>query len=339
MRLATYAAPGVRACALRSTLLRPAEWRSLAEAESAAAVLDWMRRRGVIGGDGGDLVLAERAAHDAVIRSASALLRFAKGSLFRLLRFFVWAYDLLNLEQAVRCIHFASGEPPQAGPMFRTGRFGMLLSAELASVTNYAAVARLLRGTPLARPFHAGLLRYREDEDVVRLVEALDAALCAEWVGAARSCGFRVRDRTDGRGLSVFLAARVLEAAVRLKVHRRAESSRVIEWLSLVAEGGTLEACLSALDTENAETAGGRLADLLLPAAGPFFAVSSSARLQHVVLRHAARAGRGITFDADFLTGFLVLQTVQARELTVWLESKDADLPIEGCSVYSEHRA
>ena len=42
---------------------------------------------------------------------------------------------------------------------------------------------------------------------------------------------------------------------------------------------------------------------------------------------HAAlSATRGIAFHIDFLTGILLRQMYQARELTILLESKDAGL-------------
>ena len=47
--------------------------------------------------------------------------------------------------------------------------------------------------------------------------------------------------------------------------------------------------------------------------------------LDRIVMHAALKATRGMAFNADFLTGFLVRQMCQARELTVLLESKEMD--------------
>ncbi len=340
--LAPYAAPCVRACALRTALLRPHEWETVAGLDSATEVIAWFKERGVLAGDVADVAAAERAAHQAVIHSSSALLRFARGPLGNLLGFFLHYYDLINLESVIQRIHaLVEGERSQGIP-YDTGSMG-IFDDVLGDATNFAALSRQVRGTPFAAAYEAGLQRYYEDEDVARLIEGIEVAFFAQWVAAAAGCGFQLEQGTDNSGLAVFLVERIIESATRLQVHREAEQSRVVEWLSLVAEGKDLDACLDALSAGNEDAAVMALARLLLPKAlmaqaglprrsgaeagtlgrGPSAALSL---LRVVVLRRALKAGRGIVFSADFLTSFLVLQIYQALELTLVLESKETGI-------------
>ncbi len=339
--LAPYAASCVRACALRTALLRPHEWAEVTALDSAPEIIAWFKERGALPDDVADVPDAERAAHQAVIHSSSALLRFARGALGDLLRSFLHYYDLLNLESVIQRIHaMVEGEQVQGIP-YNTGSMGVF-DVVLGDASNFAALSRLVRNTPFADAYEAGLLRYYEDEDLSRLIENIEEAFFAEWVDAAERCGFSLKHGTDHSGLAVFLVERIIESVVRLHVHRRAEQSRVVQWLSLVTDERTLDACLAALDAGDENEIVMALAGLLLPKAlmakagkpGPGAGDALSV-LRVVVLRRALQAGRGIVFSADFLTSFLVLQIYQALELTWLLESKDtgiADLP----SAYGE---
>jgi hypothetical protein len=330
--LAPYAASCVRACALRSTLLKPQEWHDLVAMDSIESIMAWLKGRGVLPDDTPDIATAERTAHAAVIHSSSALLRFARGELSDLLRFFLHYYDLINLESVIHRIHaMAEGERVQGLP-YDTGVMG-IFGSSLGDATNYAALTRMLKKTPFAASYEAGLRRYYEDEDVSRLVEGIEVAFFADWVTAAQRCGFNLKNGTDGSGLAVFLVGRIIESAVRLKVHRGAETSRVVEWLSLVADGNVLEGCLEALTDDADDAAVMTVARLLMPKtllakveAGRGGSREALARLRAVVLRRVIKAGRGITFSADFLTSFLVLQIYQALELTLVLESKETGI-------------
>jgi vacuolar-type H+-ATPase subunit C/Vma6 len=322
----------VRACALRTTLLRPHEWEDVAGVDSAAEVIAWFKERGVLAEEVSDVAGAERAAHRAVIHSSSALLRFSRGPLADLLGYFLHYYDLINLESVIQRIHaMVEGEDAQGIP-YDTGSMG-IFDDVLGDVRNFAALSRLVQRTPFAAAYEAGLRRYYEDEDVSRLIETIEVAFFADWVEAAKRCGFKLKGGTDNSGLAVFLVERIIESAVRLKVHREADQSRVVEWLSLVTDALGLELCLDALDAEDEDEAVMALATLLLPkelmakagtpGSGPTGALSV---LRVVVLRRALKAGRGIVFSADFLTSFLVLQIYQALELTLLLESKETGI-------------
>jgi len=333
----------VRACALRTALLKPHEWEVVSAIDSSTEIIAWFKERGALPEEVTDVADAERAAHQAVIHSSSALLRFARGELGDMLRFFLRYYDLINLESVIQRIHAMVEGTPTQGIPYDTGSMG-LFDDVLGDVTNFAALSRLVKGTPFAAAYEAGLGRYYEDEDVSRLVEGIEVVFFAEWVKAAQACGFRLKNGTDNSGLAVFLAERIIESAVRLKVHREAEQSRVVEWLSLVTDEKGLDTCLEAIASDDEDEAVMALAHLLLPKA--LLAKAGLPRrseakagalslLRVVVLRRALKAGRGIVFSADFLTSFLVLQIYQALELTLLLESKEtgiADIP----SAYGE---
>ncbi len=339
--LSSYAASCVRACALRTALLRPHEWEEVANLHSVSEVIARLKDRGALSEDVSDVAEAERAAHQAVIHSSAALLRFARGALGDLLRCFLHYYDLINLESVIQRIHaMVEGEHTEGIP-YDTGSMGVF-GEVLGDVTNFAALSRMVQGTRFAAAYEAGLRRYYEDEDVSRLIETIEVAFFAQWVDAAERCGFSLKGGTDNSGLAVFLVERIIESAVRLKIHREAEQSRVVEWLALVTDALGVERCLDAMDVESEDEAVMALAALLLPKSlmakagmpgeGPSNALSV---LRVVVLRRALQAGRGIVFSADFLTSFLVLQIYQALELTLLLESQEtgiADVP----SAYGE---
>lgn len=333
MSLAPYTAACVRACALRGALLAPGEWQALEGPAGSAGVIDWLKSRGVLPDGVKDVLSAERAAQEAVIRNASGLLRFAHGALAELLAFFVHYYDLLNVEGVAHRIHAFpdEGARPQ-GRFYNTGPFGLFRPAALDAVTSYPALGRVLRHTILASPFEDALLRYREDEDVVRLVERVELAFLEAWVAAARRCGIGWREGSSVGPLRVFFTARAIEAVVRLSVHREAEAGRIASWLSPIAAPRDIETCLGFLSGEPSAHIVEELAGVLLPAAAGIRRTPETAGprgrwgvLDRIVMDSAVRATRGIAFNADFLTGFLVRQMYQARELTVWLEWKEAD--------------
>ena len=333
----------MRACALRTALLRPHEWEEVAGLDSATEIIARFKERGALPDDVTDVAAAERAAHQAVIHSSSALLRFAQGAMGELLRSFLHYYDLINLESVIQRIHAMVEGAHAQGIPYDTGSMGVF-DEVLGDATNFAALSRLVRGTPFASAYEAGLQRYYEDEDVSRLIETIEVAFFSAWVDAAERCGFTLKQGTDNSGLAVFLVERIIESAVRLKIHRDAEQSRVVEWLSLVMDEKGLDACLNALDADDDDEAVMALAALLLPQkllAKAGLSRRSEAKadalsvLRVVVLRRVLQAGRGISFSPDFLTSFLVLQIYQALELTLLLESKEtgiADIP----SAYGE---
>ena len=336
MSLTPYTAACVRTCALRGALLTPEEWQTLRGLTGSGGVIDWLKNRGTLSGEVGDVPAAERAGQEAVIRSASGLLRFARGALAELLGFFVHYYDLLNVESVAHRIHaFPDEAEAPRGRFYDTGPFGLLRPAALDAVTNYPALGRALRRLPFAAPFETALLRYREDEDVVRLVERIEVAFFADWVRTAESCGVRTRAGTHASPLRVYFLVRAIEAVVRLKMHREAETSRVVRWLSPVAPPKGVEACLSVLSGDTQSDIVRELVGALLPTASKAHQDPETlgprgrwGELDGIVMHAALRATRGISFNVDFLTGFLVRQMCQAKELTVLLESKEADLPV-----------
>ncbi len=333
--LSPYAAPCVRACALRSTLLRPEEWRTLSALGSSAAAITWLQQRGVFSGNIPNVFAAERAAHEAVIHDSTALLRFARGDVAELLRFFVWHYDLLNLESLIYRIHAMPESDQGLEQLYPTGSVGALRKG-LSGVTNYATLARVLKGSVFAAPFAEALLRYHDDEDVAQFVERIELGFFTLWVQAAKRCGFQLAPNVDGSALAVFLVGRVIETVVRLKRYRAAESSRIVGWLSIVAKGAKIEACLEALDSDSDAAAVQALVEILLPLTMQKRLLSKAqqsarpeALLRRLVWLSASKANRGIVFNVDFLTSFLTLRVHQARELTMILEAKDAGVDSE----------
>ena len=336
MNLAPYTAACVRACALRGALLAPEEWQAIAGLTGSGGVIAWLKNRGILTGEVTDVLTAERAAQEAVIRNASGLLRFAREALADLLRCFVHYYDLLNVESVVHRIHaFPDEGTRQRGRFYDTGPFGLFRPTALDAATNYPALGRALRHSPLAGPFEAALARYREDEDVVRLVERIELAFLANWVHTAERCGIRPRSATLASPLGVFFIARAVEAAVRLKMYREAETSRVVQWLSPVAPANRVDKCLALLYGDTQSDFVQELVGVLLPTASGAHQAPETlgprgrwGLLDRIVMHAALKATRGISFNADFLTGFLLRQMWQARELTVLLESKEADLRV-----------
>jgi len=335
MSIRSYNAACVRACALRNALLLPQDWEVLGAMSGSGAIIERLKTRGILGGSINGVLAAERAAHESVIRNASGLLRFLKGASAELVRCFVRHYDLLNIENVVQRIHTFpdEGTRPQAR-FYDTGPFGLLRSSTLDAVTNYPALGHALRRSPFAVAFEAALQRYRQDEDAGRMIERIEIAFFSNWVAAAERCGIRVRVAANVSPMVVFFRAKSVESAVRLKVYRKAESMRVGRWLSLVAPAARADACLELLAGGDRPGLAEDVLAALLPAeAIPPQLDSRPARgkwgvLGRTVMHATLGAAHGITFDINFLTGFLLRQMYQARELTALLESKDADVSV-----------
>lgn len=330
--MAAYSAPCVRACALRGGLLKPEEWRALDSVDSSAAAIAWLQQRGVVGADVADVASAERAMHDNMLRNTAALSRFARKDLSELLKFFVWNYDLLNFQGAIRRIHDGQEQGKSARGLYDTGTFGMFSANTLESATNFAALAGVVRYSMLGKPFSAALVHYNDSEDVSRLVESVEVAFMRQWMSAAARCGFNIGMVNDRSGLSAFFISRVIEAVIRLKFNRDAESDRLIEWFRLVSKGRGMNECISAIDCEDKNEALYNLARMLLPKdlvgdAKPAEGGYAGWRMLHAgVLKRVSRTTRGVAFNADFLVSFLILHLSQIRELTIVLESKESGI-------------
>ncbi|MBN1557743.1 MAG: V-type ATPase subunit [Lentisphaerae bacterium] len=333
MSAAAYTAACVRACALRAAFLGPGDWRTAAGLAGADDVVAWLKARGLIGDGVADVLAAERAAHASLIRHASGLLRLVRGPAAALLRYFVWYYDLLNLEGAALRIHgFPDAQARPPARFYDTGRFGLLRPAALDAVTQYPALGRVLRHTPFAGPFQEALAGYRDDEEVGRLVERLERAFLADWIAAAGCCGIRPADARRGSPLAVFFVARAVEAAARLMRHRAAERGRAVRWLTLAVPDPAAQRCLDRLSgARPAESLAAALGEVL-PGAPERVDTAGSrsawALLDRLVLQAAEKATRGIFFNMDFLTGILLREMYQARELTVLLEAKATGEPV-----------
>jgi hypothetical protein len=319
---ATFSAICVRACAMRSARLGPADWQELLDLPTAREVVTRLASAGLVSSADLSAADAEYEIRQGLVEQASKLMRFASGDLRRTLAGFVGLYDLLNLESVICHIH--GGRQGAAPRLCETGRCGMFSSAALASAGNLAVLGSLVDGTPLAVAFEEAVGILTEDGDLERCLTVLEREFVSDWRSAARAAGF-----SDSSALSAFLGMWVAMAVLRLG-SRGGKPHELISWLRLVSDAreaqGMLERRVQPLDLHAVLMAAifGRQSRKAEQA--PQSVGQADIRAARRALARAKQAQKCLRFNADFPIGFLVTGHYQAESLIALIEGKDLGL-------------
>jgi len=321
-----YAAACVRVCAMQTHLLGADDWQRLLQMAHLQEMVTWLAQRGLVPSAAQDIPEAQRTLREGVIEDSEKLIRFVSGPAEAMLAFFIYHYDLLNLETVIGRLHAGAGGAAPAH-LYETGRFGLLSREALSTVTSYGVLTDMLLGTPFAGPFASALAHYQEDGDLPALLTSMEYSFLADWQTAVARClTWRRRRRST---FDLFVAARAMTWAIRLKFFRKRQDYEVHRCLDALIRRADVKACYTAMEATIPETAFRLLAAALLPegvparlADAPFDLDLLDIRLMGVILEEANRRHRPIDFSAEYLIGYHFLKLFETENLVRLLEGK-----------------
>jgi hypothetical protein len=285
----------------------------------AADAIAWLAQRGRIPASGLDAADAERGLRQDMIGVVCKLLRFCRGDSRDLLAYFLYYYDLLNVEAVIYALD-SGGEDIAAPPLYDTGRSGLLRREALASASSFPVLGALLRGTPLHGPFRSAFPVYEETSDAPTFVASIERAFLELWKAAAARCGQVGEDARDGSLFLTFLEGTVTDTASRLQA-RGCRPHLVDEWLAMVPRAGRRRPGRPPRRAVQPAKEGG---------AEPPTSIWGGQRVGDA----AWRTQRRMALDVQFLLGFLFLRLQETERLVALIESKDLGLSADEAASY-----
>jgi V/A-type H+-transporting ATPase subunit C len=334
-----YAAIHARVRAMYATMLSPETWEELCGASDLAALIGLLKETvyGPYIAEVEDSRLTPRraayqirkhlaAAFDAIVELAPAPTRSLVNRLCR-------RYEVDNLKALLRGIETGTPWEQVNFVLFPMGAFTDLPGQEMVEAESVAAAVEQLRGTSYYDTLSHAMKRYAEEQSLFPLEVALDLAY---WRDLWRNVGqLSNASRMPGRRVvGSLLDTNNLMWAIRYRVNHRLSEEEIINYtlpfgyqvqdedIRAIAAGADIASIVNRIYPEV-----GDVAPLLRePQSGiPELEV----RLQ----RHNARVYRcaflGYPFHIGIPAAYLLLTEMEIQDLTLLLEAKSAQLPLE----------
>jgi vacuolar-type H+-ATPase subunit C/Vma6 len=337
--VAEYAALCARVRVKYSNLLSPAEMRQLADAADLPAFQEALKRtpyQNVAGGTNGDGSPTDTAAASfrrhlaaeasSVIRATPMDARRVVGRLHR-------RHEVANIKAVLRGV---AGNRPEGGqttiwsriqPMlFPLGDFSSLPLERMTEAGAIPAAVELLRGTPYHEALAAALRRYSAEQSLFPLEVALDLAYWRGlWQEARKLAGEDHRQAT--RVVGALIDSNNLMWAIRYKVYKGISEEELINYtLSIgygvrdsdirdIAAGADIASVVRRLYPE---------IQFVLPTYDDLKAglPQLEAELKRLTAIRCASAFLGNPFHVGLPLALLILQDLEAQDLTTILEAK-----------------
>ncbi len=333
-----YIASCVRARAMKGILLAPDEWQQLALMDSAEDVMGFLHQRGLISATT-IVETAEKELRERNIATAASLIRFVHGAAFEALKYFVYYYDLLNVETLISHLHTGGASGEMLPLLYDTGRLGMVDVENLASVTSYPVLTNCLRGSVLYDVFKRELESYERDEDVAGFVAAIELDFMRGWQRVVQRC----RRGAVGASQSLFdafLKVKAADGMLRLRFRRESGEHLVASWNELVP-GGLVGSDMSGWYNIEDERdsfkyllgrlgGGGSIHETEADGADAQMDKGMMRTLLDETLRIQRRGG----FTVDYIMSFLFRVMLQSEDLVSLLECKDFGLANDEVASY-----
>jgi hypothetical protein len=320
-----YIAACVRAHAMKRLLLDQDEWQRLLLTSGRDELIGRLAQRGLVSGVSG-MAAVERELRGRCITAASSLVRFLSGAAYDTVRFFVYYYDLLNIETVIAHLHFGSDDSI-ADLLYDTGRLGMVHSELLAAATSFPALGKSLKGSVLYDAYNRGLELYERDGDVAAFLAELEFDFLRGWSQAERRSR---RGRISKSVFDVYLRIKTADAMMRLRFRRESGEHAVDRWNGLVPGGLLGRDIREWRGMESESDAFGYLAERIFGRHSDIAVGSDSAgdetQLLRGLLAETRRSQRRGEFSVDYLLGFLFRLMLQAEDLVRLLECRDFGL-------------
>lgn len=330
------AAPGARARAMQSAFLTLEEWKHLAEMNSTGEVLSWLTRKKIISSDTIGSIEAEKEIRESIILCAEKLIHFSYGKLRQLLAFFIYHFDLLNIEAMIRHIHeVPEAKPVQPDSLYDTGIYGLVDINQLSAATNFAVLEQMLTRTMFSNPLAYALELYTESGDVSAITTELEVAFLENWLRAADECEslLSADPRSGDNVFRAFLGFTVIRSILRILFCRQGDRKAARKFLSILLQDPELRNCMTAIEGMSAEETYYHLASLFFSPKlyKQISEISFDLNnldfhfrkfLAEIASRQKLRAGIGI----EFLLSFNFIKTLEVQNLIYIIESRDLGL-------------
>ncbi len=344
-QLAKYSASCVRARAMRSSFLTPADWKNIVSMHAVDDVVSLLGQKGLLTSSlNKDISFVEKELRENNISSAKALLRFAQEPVRDAIRFFIYYYDLMNIETIIHHLHVGADHADIDSLLYSTGGQGMVDKDLLASVTSFASLANILHGTVLYNSFKNALVNYEQDENISAFVSAIELDFIKSWSKTVASCSNGFRQGVGGvPSFDAFLRVKSADAVFRLRFRRESQVHDFTAWSSLVP-GAPLTGSMSEwMEISGEEEAYNYLINIVFSKQMLKDAATDNKnfninlvdkQLMRMLWNVVKRSQRNNGFDADFLISFLFLMMLQTEDLIAVLECKDFGLEQDSVTDY-----
>ncbi len=333
------AAPGARARAMQSAFLTLEEWKHLAEMKSTREVLTWLTRKKMISSDSIGSIQAEKEIRESSILCAEKLIHFSYGKLRHLLSFFIYHFDLLNIEAMIRHIHeVPEAKPVQVDSLYDTGMYGLVDINQLSAATNFAVLEQMLTRTMFSKPLAFAMDLYKESGDVSAITTELEVAFLGEWLTAADECEslLSADPRSGNNVFRAYLGFTVIRSTLRILFCRQGDRKAAQKFLSIMLQDKELKTCLTEIESLSAEETFRHLTSLLF-SQKLYKRISEISFdlnnldfhfrkfLSEIASRQQLRAGIGV----EFLLSFNFIKILEVQNLIFIIESRDLGMKPE----------
>ncbi len=331
--LVACAAAYARARAMQGRMPGQSEFQRLLATTTSAEFMQRLAGMGMISSPGLSPARAQKELQQGVIRATEKLMRFLRKPLRDFFAFFIYTYDLLNLETVI--IHIHSGSDEQISDLlYDSGAFGLLNIEACKTATNFAALGKSLRSTPLADSYNTGLDHFREDDDLAAFLCFLEQEFMRRWQAAANDCA-GLLPAAGMKLFSRFTLVTTITSSLRERFCRKADPALSRRWLEVGTRTG-LKACMHALEHDDPGDAAQALMRILFAddewkalVSEPFDLTEMETRLQRLLLGQARKSQRQAGVNPGFLVAFLLRMQVQVRDIIRIMEGKNLGMRTE----------
>jgi V/A-type H+-transporting ATPase subunit C len=337
--VSAYAAIQARVRAMYSTLFTPPTWAELCEAPDFSALIESIRQTAYgpfLNRVQNNLLTPRRSVFQIEQRVADAyltIIRLAPASIRPLLTQLYRHFEIDNLKAVLRGIVTEAAWEQVLYVLFPLGPMTVLPARRMMEAGSMEAAVDLLRGTVYYDTLSHSMERYVAEQSLFPLEVALDLAYWRTlWRDVNRLPG---EDRTQAlRVVGALVDMNNVMWAIRYRVYHHLSEEEIINYtlpfgyrvqdenIRSIAAGADIAQILARLYPQLT----GVDALLQQPQQG---LPELELQLQRQVAEHCRTAFTGYPFHVGILLGYLILTEWETHDLTVLIEAKAANMPVD----------
>ncbi len=338
MRYSEYIAACTRARAMKWRILSRDDWARIIMMNSAEEIINFLKQKGLILSTSPSIEIAEKELREGEIYAASSLIRFIHGPAYDALKYFIFYYDLLNIETIIYHLHSGTENKELAGILYSTGRQGMVRAELLAGVTSFPALANTLRGTVLYKTFKDNLAEYEREGDITSFIAGIELEFMRNWHNAVKRCAGNNYSSSNS-SFDSFIKVKAADAMLRMQFYRDTSPHKLDTWAALVSGGLTRSALKEWREISDEQAASVNLIKMIFPRYFKSDMVidnypAADRQMMRALRYTVVRSQQRNEFSLDYLISFLLLVMLQTEDLIKTLECKDFGLNSEELTGY-----
>lgn len=338
--LSKYAASCVRVHGMRDCLLSREDWQRFLQAGSAAGIISQLYHKNLVSSASLEVREAEKEIRGNVIKAAEKIMRFVPRSVCEMLAFFIYYFDLINLETVITRLHRMNEDMPLKTLLYDTGRFGLFSLSDLTEINNFIMLEELLKKSFFSDPFNLALGFYKENEILADFLASLEFAFLDQWrqiIGRVN----RLKTKDIPSTFEVFLLTKSVMSAMRLKFARKRKEYDVQRFIGVSLQPFSLKTLRAAMEIDEPGKVFHNLTQTIFPKSlakkleGREIDIKlMEIRLKELILETARKHQLKSGFSAEYLISFQFIKMVEADNIITLLECKNNHMDIEEAKNY-----